>query len=99
METYKQLSLTTYLCNYHMVFCPRYRFRILQGSIGQKVHDWVRKIAEWKGIEIIEGYVSKEHVHLVLSIPPKYSVSDVIGTIKGRVAIQLIKHVPEISKK
>ena len=99
METYKQLSHTTYLCNYHVVFCPKYRFRILHGVVGRKVRDWVRKIAEWKRVEILEGHVSKDHVHLVLSIPPKYAVSDVIGTIKGRVAIRLFKHVPEIRKK
>jgi hypothetical protein len=80
METYKQLSHTTYLCNYHVVFCPKYRFRILYGVVGQKVRDWVRKIAEWKGVDILEGHVSKDHVHLVLSIPPKYAVSDVVGT-------------------
>ena len=99
METYKQLSHTTYLCNYHVVFCLKYRFRILRGSIGQKVRDWVRKIAEWKGVDIVEGYVTKDHVHLVLSILPKYAVSDVVGTIKGRVAIRLFKHVPETRKK
>jgi putative transposase len=71
----------------------------LHGSVGQKVRDWVRKIAEWKGVDILEGHVSKDHVHLVLSIPPKYAVSDVVGTIKGRVAIRLFKHVPEIRKK
>jgi putative transposase len=99
METYKQLSHTTYLCNYHVVFCPKYRFRILQGKLGQKVRDWIRKISEWKGVEILEGHISKDHVHLVLSIPPKYAVSEVIGTIKGRVAIRLFKQVPEVRKK
>jgi putative transposase len=99
METYKQLSHTTYLCNYHVVFSPKYRFRILHGIVGQKVRDWVRKIAEWKSVEILEGHVSKDHVHLVLSIPPKYAVSDVVGTIKGRVAIRLFKHVPEDTQK
>ena len=99
MESYKQLSHTTYLCNYHVVFCSKYRFRILQGKLGQKVRDWIRKISEWKGIEILEDHVSSDHVHLVLSIPPKHAVSDVIGTIKGRVAIRLFKHVPEIRNK
>ena len=96
MESYKQLSHTTYLCNYHVVFCSKYRFRILQGKLGQKVRDWIRKISEWKGIEILEDHVSKDHVHLVLSIPPKHAVSDVIGTIKGRVAIRLFKHVQKL---
>jgi len=99
LDQYKQLAHTTYLCNYHVIFCPKYRFRILRGEIGHKVRDWIRKISEWKGAEIIEGHVSIDHVHLVLSIPPKYSVSEVIGTIKGRVAIRLLKHVPEVRKK
>ena len=99
LELYKRLSHTTYLCNYHVVFCPKYRFRILYGTVGQKVRDWVRKISEWKGAEIIEGHVSKDHVHLVLSIPPKYAVSEVIGTIKGRVAIRIFKELPEVRKK
>ena len=99
MEAYKQLSHTTYLCNYHVIFCPKYRFRIVRGKIGQKVRDWIRRIAEWKGVEIIEGHVSVDHVHLVLSIPPKYAVSEVIGTIKGRVAIRMFKEVPETRKK
>lgn len=99
LETYKQLSHTTYLCNYHVIFCPKYRFRILQGRIGQKVRDWIRRICEWKGVEIIEGHISIDHVHLVLSIPPKYAVSEVVGTIKGRVAIRLFKDVSDIRKK
>ncbi|MBW1813399.1 MAG: IS200/IS605 family transposase [Deltaproteobacteria bacterium] len=69
METYKQLSHTAYLCNYHVAFCPKYRFKVMHGIIGQKIRDWIRTIAEWKGIEILEGHVSKDHVHLVLSIP------------------------------
>ncbi len=99
METYKQLSHTTYLCNYHVVFSPKYRFKVMHGIIGKKTRDWIRTIAEWKGIEILEGHVSKDHVHLVLSIYPKYAVSEIDGIIKGRVAIRLFKHVPEIRKK
>ena len=99
MDTYKQLAHTTYLCNYHVVFCPKYRFRVMRGKIGQKVRDWIRKICEWKGIEILEGHVSRDHVHLVLSIPPKYAVSEIIGTIKGRVAIRMFKEIPEFRKK
>ncbi|MDB4441916.1 IS200/IS605 family transposase [bacterium] len=72
---------------------------MMHGVVGQKVCGWVRKIAEWKGVEILEGHVSKDHVHLVLSIPPKHAVSDVVGTIKGRVAIRLFKQVPKIRKK
>jgi putative transposase len=63
------------------------------------VRDLIRKVSEWKEAEIIEGHVSRDHVHLVLSIPPKYAVSEVIGTIKGRVAIWLFKELPELRKR
>ena len=99
MELYKQLSHTTYLCNYHVVFCPKYRYRILRGGVGGKTRDWIRRICEWKGVEILEGTVSYDHVHLLLSIPPKMAVSEVVGTIKGRVAIRMFKEIPEIRKK
>jgi len=71
----------------------------MRGKIGQKVRDWIRRICDWKGIEILEGHVSRDHVHLVLSIPPKYAVSEIIGTIKGRVAIRMFKEIPEFRKK
>jgi putative transposase len=71
----------------------------MHGKLGQKIRDFVRRVSEWKGAEIIEGHVSKDHVHFVLSIPPKYAVSEVIGTIKGRTAIRLFKDVPELRKK
>ena len=99
MESYKQLSHTTYLCNYHVIFCPKYRFQILRGKVGSKTRDWIRRICEWKGVEILEGNVSHDHVHLLLSIPPKYSVSEVVGTIKGRVAIRMFKEFPALRKK
>ena len=99
LKTCKQLSHTTYLCNYHVIFCPKYRFRILHGALGQRVRGLIRKVSEWKGAEIIEGRVWRDHVHLVLSIPPKYAVSEVIGTIQGRVAIRLFKEVPELRKR
>ena len=56
MDTYKQLSHTTYQCNYHVVFCSKYRFRILHAVVGRRVRDWVRKIAEWKEVEILESH-------------------------------------------
>jgi putative transposase len=99
VEVYKQLAHTTYLCNYHVVFCPKYRYRILRGRVGSKTRDWIRRICEWRGVEILEGHVSADHVHLVLSIPPKLAVSQVVGTIKGRVAIRIFKEMPDMRKK
>jgi len=55
LEQYKQLSHTTYLCNYHVIFCPKYRFRIMHGRVGQRARDLIRKVSGWKGAEIIKG--------------------------------------------
>ena len=99
MKEYRKLSHTTYLCKYHVVLCPKYRYRILYGKIGQKVRDWIRRICEMKGVDIEEGHVSKDHVHLYLSIPPKFAVSEVVGTIKGRVAVRMFKDFPGLRKK
>ena len=99
MESYKQLAHTMYLCNYHVVFCPKYRYRILRGRVGSQTRDWIRRICEWRGVEILEGHVSGDHVHLVLSIPPKLAVSQVVGTIKGRVAIRIFREMPDMRKK
>jgi putative transposase len=99
VDTNKKLGHTTYLCNYHVVFCPKYLQRALYGRLGERVRDWIRKVCGWKGIEILDGSVSRDHVHLVLSIPPKYSVSEVIGTLQGWVAIRIFKEVREIGKK
>ena len=99
MSQYRTLSHVTYLCQYHVVFCPKYRYRVLRGRVGQVARDVIRQVCEWKGVDIAEGHVSPDHVHLVLSIPPKYSVSEVVGTVKGRTAIRLLKRVPELRRR
>lgn len=96
MSQYRKLAHTTYLCQYHVVFCPKYRKRVLEGKLGRMARDFMRQICEWKGVEIEEGHVARDHVHLVLSIPPKFAVSGVVGLIKGRCAIRLFKHVPKL---
>jgi putative transposase len=71
-----------------LYFAQNIDFAYCTDQLGKKFAIGYERFAEWKGIEILEGHVSKDHVHLVLSIPPKYAVSDVVGTIKGRVAIR-----------
>jgi putative transposase len=71
---------------------------VLRGKIGQFARSVIRQICEWKDVEIEEGHVSEDHVHLVLSIPPKYSVSHVVGTVKSRTAIRLLKQFPRLRR-
>ncbi len=97
MSQYRKLSHATYLCEYHVVFCPKYRKRVLRGRMGHLARDFMRQVCEWKAVEIEEGHVAHDHVLVLLvSIPPKFAVSNVIGLIKGRTTIRLFKHVPKL---
>ena len=99
MSKYKKLSHVIYKCDYHIVWVPKYRFRILTGQIKVLVEQDIRMLCEWKGGEIGELNVQPDHVHLVVSIPPKVSVSEFMGTIKGKLAIKLFKSYPGLKKK
>jgi putative transposase len=99
MGKYRKLTHVVYKCDYHIVFVPKYRFRILTGEIKQFVEESIRLLCEWKQVEIEEMNVQKDHVHLLVSIPPKVSVSDFMGIIKGKTAIKLFKSFPKMRKK
>ncbi|RKY91904.1 IS200/IS605 family transposase [candidate division KSB1 bacterium] len=94
MPKYRKLSHAIYCCEYHIVWVPKYRFRILSGVIKELLDEWIRQISEWKGVEIIELTICTDHIHLVASIPPKLSISDYIGILKGKTAIKIFKSFP-----
>ena len=99
MSRYRKQSHVVYKCDYHIVWVPKYRFRILTGEVGKSVDIDIRKLSEWLGCEIIELNVRVDHVHVVVSIPPKISVSTYLGTIKGKIAIKMFKSYPMLKKK
>ena len=82
-----------------MVWCPKYRFRILKGEVGRAVRDIIKQLCEWKKVEILEGNVQIDHIHLVLSFPPKYSVSEVVGFLKGKSAIKIFDTYLDLKKR
>ena len=82
MGKFRQLSHVFYKCEYHVVFTRKYRFRILTGTLKLQVEQDIKAICQWKEVEIEELSVQQDHVHLVCSIPPKYSISEVLGTLK-----------------
>ena len=96
---YRKLSHSIYHCNYHIVWTPKYRFRILEGILADMVEDKIKTISEWKEVEVIELNVQPDHVHLVCSIPPKLSVSNYVGIVKGKTATQMFKTFPRMKKK
>ena len=97
MSKYKRQSHVVYKCDYHIVWVPKYRLRILTGEVGKLVDQDVRKLSEWLGCEVMELNVQADHV--VVSIPPKVSVSTYMGTIKGKIAIKMLKSYPKLKKK
>lgn len=83
------LSHTTWECKYHLIFAPKYRRQIIYGKIKQDVGKIIRDLCERKGIEIIEAELCKDHVHMLVRIPPKYSVSEIMGYLKGKSSLMI----------
>ncbi len=99
MAKWKKLAHVVYQCSYHIVWCPKYRFRILKGGVAKFVEETIRSLCEWKSIDILELSVGGDHVHAVISIPPKLSISEVMGILKGKTAIKLFKSYPALKRK
>ena len=99
MSKYKKLSHVVYKCDYHIVWVPKYRFRILKAAVKELIEKDIRMLCEWKGCGVEEMNVQEDHVHLMVSIPPKVSVSELLGTLKGKLAIKLFKSYPGLKKK
>ena len=89
MSRFRKLSHTIWHCQYHIVWVPKYRFRILTGLVAQEVERCIRAFSERLGAEIVELNVQHDHVHLLAMVPPKTSISEFMGTIKGRTAIRV----------
>jgi len=99
MSRFKKLSHTVWDCKYHMVWCPKYRFRVMEGRVRYYVRDVLRELCRRRKVEIVEGNVQVDHVHMVLSIPPSYCVSRVMGELKGKSAIQIFRKFVRLRKK
>ena len=87
------LSRTKWMCKYRIVFTPKYRRKAIYGQIRSDIGEILRRLCEYKGVEIIEGHLMPDHVHMLLAIPPKYSVSSVMGYLKGKSSLMIFdKH-------
>ena len=87
------LSHTKRMCKYHIVFTPKYRRKIIYNQIRRDIGEILRRLCEYKGVEIIEGHLMPDHVHILVSIPPKISVSSFMGYLKGKSALMVFdKH-------
>ena len=99
MAKWKKLSHVVYQCSYHIVWCPKYRFRIMKGQVGKYLEQRIESLCEWKQVEILELNVMEDHIHMVVTIPPKISISVIMGILKGKTAISLFKNYPALKKK
>jgi len=95
MDGTESLSHTKWECKYHVVFIPKCRRRTLYEQLRRHLGEVFRKLAEQKGSRIEERHLMPDHVHMLISIPPKYAVSQVVGYIKGKSAIQIARHYAE----
>ena len=95
----ESLSHTSWNCQYHIVFIPKYRRKILYGKVRVDLREIIRKLCDYKKIRIIEGSLQKDHVHLCVAIPPKISVSDFVGYLKGKSALMMFDKHPELGGK
>lgn len=95
----RQGSHSVYQLQVHVVFCTKYRYRVLRGEIQERCRDLIRQVCDALDIRIIKGVVSSDHVHLHLSYPPKHSVSEIMRRIKGRSARKLLQEYPTLRKR
>ena len=91
MDKFESLSHTAWDCTYHVIFIPKRRRRILYGELRKHFGEVFRKLAAQKESQIVEGHLMPDHVHMMIAIPPKYAVSQVVGFTKGKSAIHLAR--------
>lgn len=83
------MAHTTWNCKYHVVFAPKFRRKVFFGEKKREIGQILRKLCEWKGVNIVEAEVCPDHVHMLIEIPPKYTVSGILGYIKGKSSLML----------
>lgn len=93
------LAHVVWECKYHVVLVPKYRYQIFTGEVREFLRDEIKKLCMWMKVEIIEGHVCKDHIYICIAIPPKYSVSEVMATIKGKSDIRVFNKFPDMRKK
>ena len=95
----QSLAHTRWKCQYHIVFIPKYRRKVMYGKVRTDVREIIKTLCRYKKVEIIEGAVCMDHVHLCVSIPPKIAISEFMGYLKGKSALMIFDRHPELGNK
>ena len=98
MENYRKSSHTVYDIKYHIVWVTKYRKPVLRGEIAERLRDLIREISKARDIEILKGHVSRDHVHVFLSVPPHLSVSQLVQSLKGKTSRKLLMEYKSLNR-
>ena len=93
------IAHTAWNCKYHIVFAPKYRRHVIYGKIKADIGQIIRKLCEWKGVKIIEAECCSDHIHMLLEIPPKMSVSSFVGYLKGKSSLMIYEQFGDLKFK
>jgi putative transposase len=100
MSRFKKLSHTVYEYKYHVVICPKYRHRIFTGEVGEYARQQIYTLSKQKDmVEVMELNIQHDHIHLVMSVPPKYAVSEIMGYLKGKLSLRLFQKYERVGKR
>ncbi len=99
MSRFSKMSHSLWHCSYHIIWTPKYRYRILKGKIKSEVEHCIRSFSQQKRCEIEELNIQEDHVHLLIKVPPKISISSIVGILKGRTAIRIFNQFKELKQK
>ena len=93
------MSHSIWYCTYHIIWTPKYRYRILKGKIKYEVDSCIRNFSSQKSCIVKELNVQDDHIHLLIMVPPKHSISSIVGMLKGRTAIRIFQKYPKLKQK
>lgn len=99
MSRFQKLSHVLWHCQYHIVWTPKYRFRVLKDRVSREVYNCLNIFSGKLGCEIVDLNIQSDHIHLIINVPPKVSISQLLGTVKGRTAIRVFKQFPYLKQK
>ena len=99
MSRFSKLSHVIWHCQYHIIWVPKYRYRVLSGKVGFEVTKSVRVYSERLGCEVVELNAQPDHVHLLVKVPPKVSISQLMGIVKGKTALQVFRQFAYLKHK
>lgn len=93
------LSHTKWNCQYHIVFCPKYRRKAIYGQLRKEIGSYLRRLCEYKGVEIVEAHAMSDHIHMLVKIPPKIAVSSFMGYLKGKSSLIIFENHANLKYK